>query len=55
MALMLLFHKPRAQLLRWTDKEEVIMDWTLLISGTLTALFGVLSMYLMWREQKNND
>ena len=30
------------------------MDWTLLIIGTLTAFWGVLSMHLIWREQHGN-
>jgi hypothetical protein len=31
------------------------MDWTLLIIGTLTALLGVFSIHLVWREQKRTS
>ena len=31
------------------------MDWTLVIIGTLTFLLGVLSLYLIWREQNHTS
>jgi hypothetical protein len=53
LALRLLYQEPRAARGRETDMAEPNMDWTLLIIGTLTALLGVLSIYLIWREKKH--
>ena len=50
-ALRLLLHEPKAKRGRLRNKEEAIMDWTLFIIATPTALLGVLSLYLIWREQ----
>jgi hypothetical protein len=55
MASRLLFYKPQVAIPRQADVEEDIMDWTLLIIGTLTALLGVLSIYLIWREKNHTS
>jgi hypothetical protein len=51
MALSLLYQEPRATTRRrFKNKEDGIMSWALVSIGTVTALLGILSMYLIWRE-----
>jgi hypothetical protein len=33
------------------EQGEETMDWPLLIIGTLIALVGLISIFLIWREQ----
>jgi hypothetical protein len=46
MALRLLYQEPKVKRGRVQNKEDVIMDWTLLIIVTPTALLGGLAVYL---------
>jgi hypothetical protein len=52
MASRLLYQEPRAEQKRRRNKEDVIMDWTLLSITTLTALLVVSSLHLIWKEQR---
>ena len=51
MALRLLYQEPRAARGRLRNKEDAIMDWTLVIIRTLTAFWGTFALHLIWREQ----
>ena len=55
LALRLLFYETKSQEDERLTCEEVIMDWMLLIIGTVTALLGILSIHLMWRGQKHTS
>jgi hypothetical protein len=51
MALRLLSLEPYAASERLRNKEEVIMEWTLLwMIETVVALMGVCAIHFMWRE-----
>jgi len=55
MALRLLYQEPRAKRGRLRNKEDVIMDWTLVIIATPTALLIVISLHLIWKEKSHTS
>jgi hypothetical protein len=55
MALRLLYQEPRVARGRRRNKEVVIMDWTLFIIGTLTALLIVVALHLIWKERSHTS
>jgi uncharacterized membrane protein len=55
-ALRLLLHEPRAEILRQTNMEETIMDWTTLwMIELVAALLGVLSLHFIWKQKSHTS
>ena len=52
LALRLLNQEPRAKRERRRNKEDVIMDWTLLLMIEMVVGFlGILALHLFWKDQ----
>ena len=51
MASRLLYLEPRAKRGRLQNKEDAIMDWTLLTIVTLTDSLGIFALYRIWKEK----
>jgi hypothetical protein len=54
MALRLLYQESRAEIVRQTNMEETIMDWTTLwMIETVVALFVVISLHFIWKQKSH--
>ncbi len=51
LALRLLYQEPKAKRGRLQNKEDAIMDWTLLTIVTLTDSLGIFALYRIWKER----
>ena len=53
LALRLHYQEPKAKRGQQRNKEDVIMEWTLLSSGILTSLLVGTLLHLIWKEKSH--